>query len=121
MKCNNCAYYEICKDLIKAGFTGVNEKFPEIGGCEVFNPNHDEEIKEDKEKMQPAVSTALQAILADRGYKVLEIKTFSGATFVGTNIQIKFNEVLLTKCVYCNDEFFSTIQNISDVRVLFFS
>ena len=121
MKCNNCAYYEICKDLIKAGFTGVNEKFPEIGGCEVFNPNHDEEIKECDKKIQPAVSTALQAILADRGYKVLEIKTFSGATFVGTNIKIKFNNFLLTKCVYCNDEFFSTIQNISEVRILFFS
>lgn len=120
MKCNNCAYYEICRDLIKAGFTGVNEIFPEIGGCEVFNPNHDEEVKE-CEKMQPAVSTALQAILADRGYKVLEIKTFSGATFVGTNIKIKFNDFLLTKCVYCNDELFSTIQNISEVRILFFS
>lgn len=120
MKCNNCAYYEICKDLIKAGFTGVNEIFPEIGGCEVFNPNHNEEVKE-CEKMQTAVSTALQAILADRGYKVLEIKTFSGATFVGTNIKIKFNNFLLTKCVYCNDEFFSTIQNISEVRILFFS
>lgn len=71
--------------------------------------------------MQPAVSTALQAILADRGYRVLEIKTFSGATFVGNNIQIKFNELLLTKCVYCNDEFFSTIQNISEVRILFLS
>lgn len=69
--------------------------------------------------MQHAVSTALQAILADRGYKVLEIKTFSGATFVGTNIQIKFNNFLLTKCVYCNDELFSTIQNISEVRILF--
>lgn len=71
--------------------------------------------------MQLSVSTALQAILADRAYKVLELKTFSGATFVGTNIQIKFNEILLTKCVYCNDEFFSTIQNISEVRILFFS
>lgn len=50
---------------------------------------------------------------------MLELKTFSGATFVGTNIQIKFNEFLLTKCVYCNDELFSTIQNISEVRILF--
>lgn len=73
------------------------------------------------EKMQPSVSTALQAILADKGYKVLEIKTFYGATFVGTNIKIKFNNYLLRKCVYCNDEFFSTIQNISEVRILFFS
>lgn len=121
MKCNSCAYYEICKDLIKAGFTGVNEIFPEVGGCEVFNPNDEEKVKECDKKMQPAVSTALQSILADRGYKVLEIKTFSGATFVGTNIQIKFNEFLLTKCVYCNDELFSTIQNISEVRILFFS
>lgn len=121
MKCTDCAYYVICKDLIKAGFTGVNEIFPEIGGCEVFNPNHEEKVKEGEKKMQPAVSTALQAILADRGYKVLELKTFSGATFVGTNIQIKFNEFLLTKCVYCNDELFSTIQNISEVRILFFS
>lgn len=70
--------------------------------------------------MQQAVSTALQAILADRGYKVLEIKTFSGATFVGTNIKIKSND-FLTKCVYCNDELFSTIQNISEFRILFFS
>lgn len=120
MKCTDCAYYEICKDLIKAGFKSVNEIFPEIGGCEVYNPNNVEEVKE-CEKMQPAVSTVLQAILADRGYKVLEIKTFSGATFVGTNIQIKFNNFLLTKCVYCNDQLFSTIQNISEVRILFFS
>lgn len=121
MKCNDCAYYVICNDLIKAGFTGVNETFPEIGGCEVFNPKHEEKVKDGEKKMQPAVSTALQAILADRGYKVLELKTFSGATFVGTNIQIKFNEFLLTKCVYCNDELFSTIQNIAEVRILFFS
>ena len=120
MKCTDCLYYEICKDLIKAGFTGVNETFPEIGGCEVFNPKH-EKVKEGEKKMQPAISTALEAILADRVYKVLEIKTFSGATFVGTNIQIKFNNFLLTKCVYCNDELFSTIQNISEVRILFFS
>lgn len=120
--CNNCVYYKICKNLIKAGFTGVNETFPEVGGCEVFNPKYEEKVKEsEKKKMQPAVSTALQAILADRGYKVLEITTFSGAKFVGTNIQIKFNEFLLTKCVYCNDELFSTIQNISEVRILFFS
>jgi hypothetical protein len=121
MKCNDCAYYAICKDLIKAGFKGVNETFPEIGGCEVFNPKHEEKVKEGEKKMQPSVLVALQAILADRGYKVLELKTFSGATFVGTNIQIKFNAFLLTKCVYCNDELFSTIQNISEVRILFFS
>lgn len=121
MKCTDCAYYVICKDLIKAGFAGVNEKFPDVGGCEVFNLKHEEKVKEDEKKMQTAVTTALQAILADRGYKVLELKTFSGATFVGTNIQIKFNEFLLTKCVYCNDELFSTIQNISEVRILFFS
>lgn len=71
--------------------------------------------------MQTTVAAALQAILADRHYKVLEVKTFSGSTFVGTNIKIKFNEFLLTKCVYCNDELFSTIQNISEVRILFFS
>ena len=41
MKCTDCVYYEICKDLIKAGFTGVNEIFPEVGACEVFNPNAD--------------------------------------------------------------------------------
>lgn len=121
MKCNNCSYYEICKDLIKAGFTSVNEMFPEVGDCEVFNLNNEEKVKECDKKMQPAVSTALQAILADRGYKVLEIKTYSGGTFVGTNIKIKFNEFLLTKCVYCNDQLFSTIQNISEVRILFFS
>ena len=121
MKCTDCAYYVICKDLIKAGYAGVNEIFPEIGGCEVFDSNHEKKLKEDEKKMQPAVSTALQAILADRGYKVLELKTFSGAAFVGTNIQIKFNKFLLTKCVYCNGELFSTIQNISEVRILFFS
>lgn len=71
--------------------------------------------------MRQSISTVLQAILADRGYKVLEIKTFTGATFVGTNIKIEFNELLLTKCVYCNDQLFSTIQNISEVRILFFS
>ncbi|CCY05596.1 unknown [Eggerthella sp. CAG:1427] len=121
MKCTDCAYYAICKDLIKAGFKGINEIFPEIGGCEVFNLKHEEKVKECDKKMQPAVTTALQAILADRGYKVLELKTFSGATFVGTDIKIKFNNFLLTKCVYCNDVFFSTIQNISEVRILFFS
>ena len=122
MKCTDCAYYAICKDLIMAGFAGVNETFPDAGCCEVFNPKHEEKVKEsEKKKMQSTVSTALQAILADRGYKVLELKTFSGATFVGTNIQIKFNEFLLTKCVYCNHELFSTIQNISEVRILFFS
>lgn len=121
MKCTDCVYYKICKNLINAGFAGVNEKFPDAGGCEVFNSNHEEKVKEDEKKMQSAVSTALQAILADRGYKVLELKTFSGVTFVGTNIQIKYNEFLLTKCVYCNDELFSTIQNISEVRILFFS
>lgn len=121
MECRKCAYYEICKNLIKAGFAGVNENFPEIGECEVFNSKHEEKVKEGEKKMQAPVSIALQAILADRGYKVVELKTFSGATFVGTNIQIKFNEFLLTKCVYCNDELFSTIQNISEVRILFFS
>lgn len=121
MNCTDCACYEICKDLIMAGFKGINEIFPEIGGCEVFNPKDEEKVKECDKKMQPAVSTALQAILADRGYKVLEIKTFSGATFVGTDIKIKFNSFLLTKGVYCNDVFFSTIQNISEVRILFFS
>lgn len=114
MKCMDCAYYETCKTVIRAGLKHKNKKFPEIGEYELYKPK-------EEEKMQPAVSTALQAILADRGYKVLELKTFSGATFVGTNIQIKFNEFLLTKCVYCNDELFSTIQNISEVRILFFS
>lgn len=115
MKCNDCAYYKICKSLNN---TGIFAKFPKVDFCPLFEPNSEEKVKE---KMQPAVSTALQAILADRGYKVLELKTFSGETFVGTNIQIKFNEFLLTKCVYCNDELFSTIQNISEVRILFFS
>lgn len=121
MKCNDCAYYVIYKDLINAGYKGVNETFPEIGCCKVFNSKHEEKVKEGDKKMQSAVSTALQAILADRAYKVLQLKTFSGTTFVGTNIQIKFNNFLLTKCVYCNDEFFSTIQNISEVKILFFS
>lgn len=120
MKCTECAYYEneICKDLVKAG---VNETFPEIGGCEVFDPKHEEKVKEGEKKMQPAVLTALQAIIEYRGYTVVEINTFSGAKFVGTDIQIKFNKFLLTKCVYCNDQLFSTIQNISEVRILFFS
>lgn len=118
MKCNDCAYYVICKSLNN---TGIFAAFPEVDDCFLFEPNPEHEVKEDEKKMQPAVSTALQAILADRGYKVLELKTFSGITFVGTNIQIKFNEFLLAKCVYCNDELFSTIQNISEVRILFFS
>ena len=118
MKCMNCAHYIICKSLNN---TGIFAEFPEVDDCFLFEPNPEHEVKEDEKKMQPAVSTALQAILADRGYKVLELKTFSGATFVGTNIQIKFNEFLLTKCVYCNDELFSTIQNISEVKILFFS
>nr|DAL57922.1 MAG TPA_asm: hypothetical protein [Caudoviricetes sp.] len=119
MKCTECAYYEICKTLNN---TGIFAKFPNVDFCPLFEPNFEEKVKEsEKKKMQSSVSTALQAILADRGYKVLELKTFSGATFVGTNIQIKFNEFLLTKCVYCNDELFSTIQNISEVRILFFS
>ena len=119
MNCVNCVHYKICKSLNN---TGIFAEFPEVDDCFLFEPNPEHEVKEgEKKKMQPAVSTALQAILADRGYKVLELKTFSGATFVGTNIQIKFNEFLLTKCVYCNDELFSTIQNISEVRILFFS
>lgn len=91
MKCNDCAHYS------------------------------EEKVKEGEKKMQPAVLTALQGIIADRGYTVVEINTFSGAKFVGTDIQIKFNKFLLTKCVYCNDQLFSTIQNISEVRILFFS
>lgn len=118
MKCMNCAHYKICKSLSN---TGVFTESTEVDYCALFEPNPEHKVKEGEKKMQPAVSTALQAILADRGYKVLELKTFSGATFVGTNIQIKFNEFLLTKCVYCNDELFSTIQNISEVRILFFS
>lgn len=118
MKCMDCAYYQICKSLNN---TGIFAKFPKVDFCPLFEPKHEEKVKEGEKKMQPAVSTALQAILADRGYKVLELKTFSGATFVGTNIQIKFNNSLLTKCVYCNDELFSTIQNIAEVRILFFS
>lgn len=118
MKCNKCAHYKICKNLNN---TGIFAKFPNVDCCPLFEPNSEEKVKESEKKMQPAVSTALQAILADRGYKVLELKTFSGDTFVGTNIQIKFNIFLLTKCVYCNDEMFSTIQNISEVRILFFS
>lgn len=119
MKCNDCAHYKICKSLNN---TGIFANFPNVDFCSLFKSNFEEKVKEsEKKKMQPSVLTALQAILADRGYKVLELKTFSGATFVGTNIQIKFNEFLLTKCVYCNDELFSTIQNISEVRILFFS
>ena len=119
MKCMNCVNYKICKSLNN---TGIFAKFPELDDCSLFESNPEHEVKEgERKKMQQAVVTALQAILADRGYKVLELKTFSGATFVGTNIQIKFNEFLLTKCVYCNDELFSTIQNISEVRILFFS
>lgn len=119
MKCTDCVYYKVCKSLNN---TGIFAKFPNLDFCPIFKPNYEEKVKEsEKKKMQPSVSTALQAILADRGYKVVELKTFSGATFVGTNIQIKFNNFLLTKCVYCNDELFSTIQNISEVRILFFS
>lgn len=115
MNCNDCVHYKICKSLNN---TGIFAKFPKVDFCPLFEPNYEEKVKE---KMQSAVSTALQAILAGRGYKVLEITTFSGIKFVGTNIQIKFNNDLLTKCVYCNDELFSTIQNISEVRILFFS
>lgn len=119
MKCTDCAHYKVCKTLNN---TGIFYKFPKVDSCPIFEPKYEEKVKEsEKKKMQPSVSTALQGILADRGYKVLELKTFSGATFVGTNIQLKFNEFLLTKCVYCNDELFSTIQNISEVRILFFS
>lgn len=115
MTCTDCAYYEICKNLNN---TGIFSKFPKVYFCPLFEPNS-EEVR--RNKMQTSVSTALQAILADRGYKVLELKTISGATFVGTNIQIKFNKFLLKKCVYCNDELFSTIQDISEMRILFFS
>lgn len=118
MNCVHCAHYIICKSLNN---TGIFAAFPEVDDCLLFEPNPEHEVKEDEKKMQPAASTALQAILADRGYKVLELKTFSGNTFVGTNIQIKFNECLLTKCVYCNNELFSTIQAISEVKILFFS
>lgn len=118
MKCMICAHYKICKSLNNSG---IFAEFPEVDECVLFEPNPEHEVKEGEKKMQPAVSTALQAILADRGYKVLELKTYSGVTFVGANIQIKFNEFLLSKCVYCNDELFSRIQDISEVRILFFS
>lgn len=118
MKCTDCVYYKICKSLNN---TGIFAKFPKVDFCWLFEPNSEEKVKGSEKKMQPSVSTALQAILADRGYKVLELKTFSGATFVGTNIQIKFDEFLLANCVYCNNELFSTIQNISEVKILFFS
>lgn len=115
MKCMECAYYKICKSLNN---TGIFAKFPKVDFCPLFEPNSEES---EMKKMQQSLSIVLQAILADRGYKVLELKTFTGATFVGTNIQIKFNESLLTKCIYCNNQLFSTIQNISEVRILFFS
>ena len=118
MKCMNCAHYSICKKLNNTGFF---EDFPNVVDCRLYKSNHEEKVKEGEKKMQSAVSIALQAILADRGYKVLEIKTFSGATFVGTNIQIEFNNFLSTMCVYCNYELFATIQDISEVRILFFS
>ena len=50
MKCDTCAYYVICKDLIKAGFTNVNNKFPEVGDCQVYKPKHDEKVKEGEKK-----------------------------------------------------------------------
>lgn len=71
--------------------------------------------------MQNAVLIALESLLANRGYKVLEVTTYSGGKYVGTNIKIKFNDFLLTNCVYCDGELFSTCQNISDVRILFFN
>ena len=120
MECTDCTHFVICKSLNN---TGIFAGFPKVDFCPIFEPNSKSKVKESekKKKMQPSVSTVLQAILADRGYKVLELKTFSGDTFIGTNIQIKFNEFLLTNCVYCNNELFSTIQNISEVRILFFS
>lgn len=61
MKCTDCEYYAICKDLIKAG---VNEKFPDAGGCEVFNLKHEEKVKEDEKKCnqqyQPLYKLSLQ-------------------------------------------------------------
>nr|DAI86162.1 MAG TPA: hypothetical protein [Caudoviricetes sp.] len=64
MKCTECVYYKICKNLIKAGFTGVNETFPEAGGCEVFNPKHEEKVKEGEKKCnqqyQPLYKLSLQ-------------------------------------------------------------
>lgn len=71
--------------------------------------------------MQNKILVTLESLLASRGYKVLELTTYSGGKYVGTNIEIKFNNLLLTNCVYCDGQLFSTCQNISDVRILFFN
>lgn len=39
MKCNDCAYYEICKTLNN---TGIFAKFPNVDFCPLFEPNSEE-------------------------------------------------------------------------------
>lgn len=70
--------------------------------------------------MQSATRLSLETIFNNRGYKVLEITTYGGKKFVGTDISVKYNDFLLTNAVYCDGELFSTVQDISEVRILFF-
>lgn len=39
MKCNDCAYYKICKSLNN---TGIFAKFPKVDFCPLFEPNSEE-------------------------------------------------------------------------------
>lgn len=118
MKCNDCAHYKICKSLNNVG---IFDKFPKVDFCSLFDPNSEEKVKEsEKKKMQPATISSLERILNNRGYKVLEITTYGGGKYVGTDISVKYNVFLLTNAVYCDGELFSTVQDISEVRILFF-
>lgn len=110
MKCNDCAHYKICKSLNN---TGIFAKFPKVDFCSFFETNFEE-------KMQPATESSLKALLNYRGYKILEVVTYGGKKFVGTDISVKYNVFLLTNAVYCDGELFSTVQDIAEVRILFF-
>lgn len=118
MKCTDCAHYVICKSLNN---TGIFAEFPKVDFCPIFKPNSESKVKEsEKKKMQPATESSLKALLNYRGYKIFEVSTYGGKKFVGTDISVKYNVFLLTNAVYCDGELFSTVQDISEVRILFF-
>lgn len=62
MKCNDCAYYKICKSLNN---TGIFAKFPKVDFCSLFEPNFEEKVKESEKKKcnhqcQPLYKLSLQ-------------------------------------------------------------
>lgn len=62
MKCTDCAYYKICKDLNN---TGIFVKFPNVDFCPLFKSNSEDKVKESEKKKcnqqcQPRYKQSLQ-------------------------------------------------------------